>query len=335
MHNMASAAFIFSSVQHWGVGFCVVEKYGGGEDPGLLLTQLDKTIHHGEKALLPSVRKQLGSLRYISKQISQKSRIVLANGLILGKIQYAITLWGGTYNTNLKKMQAVLNKTARWVTNSSKRTQTQVLMERCNWLSIEDMLNMNSLNMLWKVFWMKIPQQLHDKIRLESDCKVSTGKPRLQTVQKGFLWKTSVLWNQLPEYLRTQKSLPGEDEGRGDPPGEGGGDGGDTDGRQFFSQAGSVVTTVDNQADSTDGNTVQLIEQLLLRKDQDGNALFPQAGNADSRQTDIASLTDAVPQTDSVQDTKSHQNIGTVVETPKLSRSGNQGRIFQSETLQR
>ena len=48
----------------------------------------------GEKAVIPACRKQLGSLRYISHQIPRKSRLVLANGLIISRILYDIALWG-------------------------------------------------------------------------------------------------------------------------------------------------------------------------------------------------------------------------------------------------
>ena len=58
---------------------------------------------HGEKPVLPALCRQLGALKHISKQISMKSRRVLANGLIVSKILYGITLWSGTYETNMKK----------------------------------------------------------------------------------------------------------------------------------------------------------------------------------------------------------------------------------------
>ena len=51
----------------------------------------------GKKAILPAVRKQLGALKSISKEIPQKSRLQLANGLIISRISYGIALWGGTY----------------------------------------------------------------------------------------------------------------------------------------------------------------------------------------------------------------------------------------------
>ena len=46
----------------------------------------------GRKAILPATRKQLGALKSISKEIPQKSRLQLANSLIMSRISYGIAL---------------------------------------------------------------------------------------------------------------------------------------------------------------------------------------------------------------------------------------------------
>ena len=145
-------------------------------------------IISGEKAILPACRKQLGSLRYISQQIPKKSRLVLANSLIISRILYAIALWGGTYPTNLKKIQSLMNKTAHWVTNANRKSKTKELMISCNWLGISDLVQLHSLIAFWKILWLKISFQLHRKVQFKEDFTIVTQKPRLQTVQLGYLW---------------------------------------------------------------------------------------------------------------------------------------------------
>ena len=166
---------------------------------------------NGEKSILPALRKQLGALKHIIslvRQIPMKSRRTLANGLIVSRIIYGITIWSGTYATNIRKMQAILNKTARWITNSGRRTSTKVLMEKCQWMSIVEMSKMYSLIMLWKIIWLRIPKQLRDQITLEDDFTVTTVRPRLQTCRLGFTWRTTTMWNSLPLNIRNIKSLP-------------------------------------------------------------------------------------------------------------------------------
>ena len=165
-------------------------------------------ISTGEKALLPATRRQLGALKYISGLVPLKSKLLLANSLIVSRIVYAITIWGGTYESNIRKLQAVLNKTARWVCNSGRRTSTRILMERCNWLSICELITFHTVLALWKVIWHKIPMELHMKLSLDSDFLAVTKEPRIQTCKLGFLWRAVTGWNALNLEIRSMKSFP-------------------------------------------------------------------------------------------------------------------------------
>ena len=76
-----------------------------------------------EKALVPRLRKHLGALKLLSRELPQKSKLLLSNGLIVSKICYLIQVWGSTHKSDIRKVQTILNQTARFVTNSSKRTK--------------------------------------------------------------------------------------------------------------------------------------------------------------------------------------------------------------------
>ena len=54
----------------------------------------------GKKAILPKIRKQLGALMQLGKQLPKHSKKTLAEGLLISKFSYIITQWGGT-STNL------------------------------------------------------------------------------------------------------------------------------------------------------------------------------------------------------------------------------------------
>ena len=46
--------------------------------------------------MMSSLRKKLGGLKYMSKCIPRKSKMILVNGLILSKILYLLPIYGGT-----------------------------------------------------------------------------------------------------------------------------------------------------------------------------------------------------------------------------------------------
>ena len=75
--------------------------------------------HHletGDKSVLPILRKQLGALYLLVKQLPKSSRQLLANGLFMSKLTYLVQLWGFAPKSVLKKVQVLMNKAARFVT---------------------------------------------------------------------------------------------------------------------------------------------------------------------------------------------------------------------------
>ena len=52
-------------------------------------------IETGEKALLPRLRRQLGALKLLARELPKKSKLLLSNGLIISKINYMAQAWGG------------------------------------------------------------------------------------------------------------------------------------------------------------------------------------------------------------------------------------------------
>ena len=105
----------------------------------LLGANLDKdmswhvNMDTGQKALIPALRSKIGALSHIAKFMPKHSRLLLANGLILSKLLYLITVWGGAPASYLKRLQALLNKTDRIVTGLLRKTRTSTLMTECKW----------------------------------------------------------------------------------------------------------------------------------------------------------------------------------------------------------
>ena len=135
----------------------------------------------GENPLLPTLRKRLGALKHLSKEIPKKCRLLLANGFIMSKIVYLIPLWGGTYNKQMGKVQTIMNMTARWINNASRKTKTSTLMEKCKWLNIRELINYHSAIAIWKILKSGKPEHLRRRITLDNEGLMISRNPRLQT----------------------------------------------------------------------------------------------------------------------------------------------------------
>ena len=81
-----------------------VRLLGGNVSDNLCWTE---HLEMGEKAILPRLRKQLGALNMLSRQLTRSSKLLLANGLLLNKISYTIQLWGAAPKSKLRKVQVI------------------------------------------------------------------------------------------------------------------------------------------------------------------------------------------------------------------------------------
>ena len=160
-------------------------------------------LEWGEDALLPAARKKLGVLKHIGKSLPKKSKKLLMDGLVLSKIRYLISIWGGAAEKHLRMIQTLLNDAT---SKSTRRDSTQVLMTECGWMTAAEMIDYSIL-LFWRVVRRNSPLALNEKITMDEDCFVYMEGPRLQHTTTAFRWRTAVLWNGLPTELRHNLSM--------------------------------------------------------------------------------------------------------------------------------
>ena len=167
-------------------------------------------LESGDKHfVLPILRRQLGALFLLAKQIPKSSRLLLVNGLFMSKLTYLMQIWGAAPKTLLRKVQVLMNKAARFVTGRDKRTRSTIkLMDECKWLPVADLVKYQSLISMWTIIHRKIPIQLAERIQIDNDMILTTNAPRLMTVAHGYRWRTIALWNQLDMEIRKEAALP-------------------------------------------------------------------------------------------------------------------------------
>ena len=96
--------------------------------------------------MLKFLNKRLNMLKILAKHADFGSRKALAEGLILSKIDYCVSLWGITTNGIIDKIQRVQNKAVRVV--FGKRDYRAVtlaqLFKRLKWLKVKDTRNITT-----------------------------------------------------------------------------------------------------------------------------------------------------------------------------------------------
>ena len=170
--------------------------------------QWQAQLETGQDALIPALRQRLGSLKYLAGNIPRKCKILLINGLIQGKINYLLPLYGGTQEKYKRKIQAIMNNAIRWATGGGKRTKTLELAKSVNWLTLDEMTKLHTLTFTWKIVNLRKPRHLYDNINLEAGNNLTTTIPRLQNSESSLRWRMCKLWNEMNYEMRNMKSLP-------------------------------------------------------------------------------------------------------------------------------
>ena len=164
-------------------------------------------LEDGEKALFPAIRKTLGAIKHISRVIPMKGRKTLTEGLIMSRMQNLAPLWGGAPLKYRKKLQILINKSARVVLGVGRRTRTTVIIKKCGWLYAKEMIDYFSLVTMWKIVWQETPKYFTWKLSMDEDQMLMTKEARLKNTGSSFRWRTKVLWNKMEDELRECDSL--------------------------------------------------------------------------------------------------------------------------------
>ena len=159
-------------------------------------------LNIGENALIPKLRKKLGSLKYVAKDFPTKAKLLLVNAHLISHMLYLIPLWAGTEKKYISKLQVTLNNAARFIWNEGKRTKTQHLMKKCGWLTVKEMGIHHTNIATWKVINWDTPANIKHQITVNDDVTISTSIPRLQNTNNSYRWRSIDSWNNQPQELR-------------------------------------------------------------------------------------------------------------------------------------
>ena len=166
-------------------------------------------LQTGDKPLMSALRKRLGALKHLGTQVPKNGRKLLATGLIISKLIYMIPVWGGAPITYIRKLQRIVNNSARYILNGARRWKTDRLMTEVNWLRVDEMMEFHSLLTLWKILRKQTPKYLAQKFIIGDDWRISTSSPRLQITASAFRWRSRQMWNRLPDDIRLLDNISG------------------------------------------------------------------------------------------------------------------------------
>ena len=167
---------------------------------------------NNEENLTRSLNTRLGALRKIRKAANFKNRKMIAEGIIVSKLSYLISLWGGCGAGLRRSLQVIMNKAARVVTRLDWSTPTRELLSQCGWLSVNQLIFYHSVLQLHKVRLSGTPKYLftmhnswsyqYRTRQAENNLVQVRGKPNLELTKHSYKWRAARQYNQLPTDIR-------------------------------------------------------------------------------------------------------------------------------------
>ena len=155
----------------------------------------------------------------ISSRATFATRLEVANGVVISKLCYLIQLWGGAEAYLLKSLQVLQNRAARAVTGCSCFTSTKTLLQKCNWLSVQQLIFYQSVILAHKIVTTGSPYYLAQKMSTSHPYRTrqgSTGSIRFgenfsyksTLAQNSFCYQATIKYNGIPAEIRASTSLP-------------------------------------------------------------------------------------------------------------------------------
>ena len=92
------------------------------------------------------------------------TRLSVANGIFMSKLCYLIQLWGGADGYLLHALQVIQNRAARAVTRMTWFTSTRVLLNKCKWISVKQLVFYHRALTTYKIVKNSVPIYLHNKM---------------------------------------------------------------------------------------------------------------------------------------------------------------------------
>ena len=175
--------------------------------------QFKEYLINSDNCMMQFLETRLKMLKLLSKHADLKARKALAEGLILSKINYCISLWGTTLTSIINKFQVFLNKVVRVVLRAKMGARLTDLYKELRWLDIWKTRDYHDIIQLNTIIHTSIPKTIADKFVPDSPhnyrtrasqkpLRLNSKTTSMNTLkQKGFVCRAAKLYANLPSVL--------------------------------------------------------------------------------------------------------------------------------------
>ena len=157
----------------------------------------------------------IGMLKWIRQFIGHDTALKICKALIEPHFIYCNSLRDGLSKQLADKLQKLQNHAARVITNSNYETKSASIFNMLNWDNLFNICKKHKAILMYKTINKLMPDYLQEFFHLcvnnynlrDSDHKLELPKPRTEYLKCSFSYSETLFWNNLPNNLRSLKSL--------------------------------------------------------------------------------------------------------------------------------
>ena len=156
-------------------------------------------------------------LRQILSSLDVSSAIILANSLVISKLDYCNSLLNGLPKSSINRLQVVQNSLAHAIYPSTKRSDhVSPMLHMLHWLPVSSRIEFKIATLTFKILKFQQPAYIFDLIALyipprslRSSNKNLLIVPdiRLEIGCRSFFFAAPTIWNSLSQHILSSDSL--------------------------------------------------------------------------------------------------------------------------------
>ena len=172
---------------------------------------------HVEK-IAKKISSKIGILRRVKPYLTIDLSKMIYNSIVLPHFTYCNIIWASTDETTISRLQNLQNTSARVILTENKRSHVQPMLDVLSWMPISSQTRYHTLVAVYKCTHGLVPSYLHKTFiqisrihsystRQANQSNLFTRRPTLSQYKRSFTYRGVVLWNQLPEQIRSAETL--------------------------------------------------------------------------------------------------------------------------------
>ena len=181
----------------------------------ILASNLKWDIHIDD--LVTKAKKRLNMMLPLKHRVDRKTLETIYTSFVRPVIEYAIAVWGGTYDTTRTKLEQINVSAMRIISGATSNSSTTKLYQETSLETIVERRDQATLKLFYKIKSGIAPNYLHELIPptrgeavtypLRNNRSIQPPFARLETMKRSFIPTAIRLWNLLPNNIRDTDNL--------------------------------------------------------------------------------------------------------------------------------